>query len=280
MALCKKCGRPISFYESQCECGEFDSFPNVRAAREQLGFLIARYNQARAMAYTNDTNGMLDAVERLADAAAAVVNMSVRAADNVMRDDKYRNYYQSLSAGMRLAAERVHHAERGKVDATMFPEYFPHIVSMALSPNERGLTSYGEVTMVVNDIEYLQLRGSLLERNTYMFYDEHDMGGRKAVEPPGFRADWHARGLLAAAKLQKKINGSSTLDEASKAFLLDSGDREKDEFIEIHVFAPGGIARKYFARVRLQTNLTEEDDRDRWRLVHKSGNKIGIAVVG
>jgi hypothetical protein len=278
MALCKKCCRPIPFFESQCECGEFDSFPNVRAAREQMEFLVTRYNQARAKAFTNDTNGILDVIEQLADAATAVVNMSVRAADNVMRGDKYRNYYQSLSAGARLAAEMIHHAERGKVDATMFPEYFPHIVSMALSPSEQGLTSYGEVTMVINDIEYLLLRGSLLERNTYMFYDEHDLGGRKAKEPPGFRSDWSARTLLAATKLQR--NRSSAVDEVSKAFLLNTGDREKDEYIEVHIYAPGGIARKYFARVRLQATLTDEDDQDRWRLVQKNGNRIGIAVVG
>jgi hypothetical protein len=42
MALCKKCGRTIQFFESQCECGVFDSFPNVRAAKEEIGQLAAR----------------------------------------------------------------------------------------------------------------------------------------------------------------------------------------------------------------------------------------------
>jgi hypothetical protein len=280
MASCKKCGRPISFFESQCECGEFDSFPNVRAAREQMGFLVARYNQARAKAFTSDTNAMLDVIEQLADAATAVVNVSVRAADNITRGDKYRNYYQSLNAGTRIAAEMIHHAERTKVDTTFFPEYYPHIVAMALSPDERGLTSYGEVTMVIDDGEYLQLRGSLLERNTYMFYDEHDLGLRKTKVPPGYQSDWSGRAVLAATKLQKVVNSSSTQDDILEDFMLVTDDRETDEFIEVHVFSPGGIARKYFARVRLQKKLTEEDDQDRWRLVQKSGNKLGIAVIG
>jgi hypothetical protein len=280
MASCKECGRTIQFFESQCECGVFDSFPNVRAAREEIEFLVSRYNQARARAFTNDTSGMLDVAERLAEGATAVVNMSVRAADNIMRDDKYRNYYQSLNAGMRLAAEMIHHAERNRVDATLFPEYYPHIVSMALSPDERGLSSYGEVTMVVDDIEYLQLRGSLLESNAYIFYDEYNLGERKAKAPLGFRSDWSARGILAATKLQKGIDRSTTTEGVLEAFLLDTGDREKDEFIEVHIFSPRGISRKYFARVRLQTILTDEDDQDRWRLVQRSGNKIGIPVVG
>jgi hypothetical protein len=280
MASCKKCGLPISFFESQCECGEFDSFPNVRAAHEQMIYLVNRYNQARANAFTSNTNEILDAVEQLANGATAVINVSVRAADNVMRDDKYRNYYQSLGAGMRLAAERLHHAERTKVDATFFPEYYPHIVSMALSPDERGLISYGEVTMVISDTEYLQLRGSLLERNTYMFYDEHDLGLRKAAVPLGYQSDWNGRAILAATKLQKVINSSSTLNELLKNFMLVTDDRETDEFIEVHVFAPGGIARKQFARVRLQKNLTEEDDQDRWQLVRKSGSRLGITVIG
>jgi hypothetical protein len=92
----------------------------------------------------------LDIVEQLSNAANAVVNMSVRVVDNIMRDDKYRNYYQTLSAGLRIAAEMKHHSERTKVDTTFFPEYYPHIISMALSPDGRGLTSYGPVTMTIS----------------------------------------------------------------------------------------------------------------------------------
>jgi hypothetical protein len=151
---------------------------------------------------------------------------------------------------------------------------------MALSPDMRGLTSYGEVMMAVNNTDYLRLRASLLERNTYMFYDEHDLGARKAKIPIGFRSDWNGRSLLAVAKLQKMINRSSTLDDLLRAFLLVTEDREKDEFIEVHVFAPGGIARKFFSSVKLQKSLTNEDDQDRWLLVQKSGNKVGVPVSG
>src|SRR5262245_65980255 len=99
MSSCK-CGRTVQFFESHCECGEFHSFPNVRAAKAELVQLAARYNQARAAAFQRGTNPQIDTVEQLAEAACAAVNLSVRAADNVVKNDKYRNYYQPLPAGI------------------------------------------------------------------------------------------------------------------------------------------------------------------------------------
>lgn len=280
MATCGKCGRTIQFFESHCECGEFHSFPNVRIAREEVAQLAARYNQDRATAFTRDTNAKLDAVEQMAESANPIINMSVRAADNILRGDKYRNYYQMLAAGLRLIAEMTHHAERGKVDATIFPEYYPHIISLALSPDGRGLTSYGPVAMTVNDKDFLELRASLLERNTYKFYDEHDLGGRKNIVLPGYRSSWSERSTLATTKLAKSVSSSSVLSDIQEMFLKVTDDREKDEFIEVHVFSLGGIRREKFSSVKLQEALTDEDDQDRWRLIQRSGNQLGIPVVG
>ena len=150
---------------------------------------------------------------------------------------------------------------------------------MALSADGRGLTSYGPVTMAIADQVFLNLRGSLLERNTYKFYDEHHLGDRKSVLPVGYRSDWNGKSILAAAKLEPELNRSSSLGDIDEALLTVTPDRETDEYIEVHIFAQGGIRREKFSSVKLQQMLTEEEDQDRWQLVRKACNKLGISLI-
>ena len=55
--------------------------------------------------------------------------------------------------------------------------------------------------------------------------------------PVGFRAPWEGRHLIAAAKLASKLKGGSTLVDWQNLLLWSDGiDREKDEFVEVHLY--------------------------------------------
>jgi hypothetical protein len=280
MDVCSKCGHKVEFFQSHCRrCETFHSCPNVRAAAAEAAELDSRCESARDDAAKRNATDKLGLIEGLATKASAVLNVSVPTADNLLRGDKYRNYYQSLDAGTRSVAEANHHSARQMVDGRFFPNYHQHIAFMALSPDGQGLTSYGSATMRIDNQEFLALRASLLERNTYHFYDDHYLGDRKRSIPVGYRSNWNERSKLAISKLAGRVNTSSGVDNVRAAFFTAAGDRDKDEFIEVHVYMPGGIAREEWTAVALQKPLTDPDDQDRWQLVVRSCKNLGIKVV-
>ena len=63
--------------------------------------------------------------------------------------------------------------------------------------------------------DYLGKRMSLLEENSYVFYERHNLGRLGSVRPAGYFSTWDDRGKLVGAKLDKRSQIRSTYAFAS-----------------------------------------------------------------
>jgi hypothetical protein len=133
---------------------------------------------------------LLAKLEAIAKRSQPVINMDFAACDDILRSGKYRNYHQRIDSGERAPAKAQDHADRVKVGESLFPVHEKHIQYAALSPDGRGLLSYGPVAMrwEVTSV-YLDRRVSLLEENSFTFYDHHKLGDRGATIPLGLPVD-------------------------------------------------------------------------------------------
>jgi hypothetical protein len=124
---------------------------------------------------------------------------------------------------------------RGSIDAMMFPHYHEEIRFAALSLDRRGVTSYGAYTVVI-DTQKIHLRSTVFEGNSLHFFRQHVPGW--TPPPPGFRAVWEHRAKLTLAKLGARIKPETTTDDFSGLLLHCDGDRDKDDFVEVHIYGP------------------------------------------
>lgn len=274
------CGEAIQYYEAHCsKCGTFHSFPNVRAAMAERAELDQRYSSAVSAMSSKGTSSLLPLIEILVSKARAVVAMDVTAADNVTRSGKYRNYYQRIRGPERPPAAPDHHAERLMVDARFFPNFQENIQFLTLSLNGASPTSYGQVSMRLKDGVFLERRASLLERNSFLFFDEHNLGKLGSSIPLGYRSQWSERVKLIVAKIAGRAISTSTPADLERFFFEDLGNRKRDEFFEVHLFAERGIDCSEFDQVMLQVKLTDPEDQARWDLVMSSCMTRSVAVL-
>ena len=133
---------------------------------------------------------LLDSLEAVAERSQPVIAMSFEACDGAFRSKKYLNYSQSVGANLRGPARPVDHADRASVGARLFASYDQHIAYAALSPDGRGLSSYGEVMVSWRvTMDYLGKRMSLLEENSYVFHERHGLGRLGSAPPRGLFLD-------------------------------------------------------------------------------------------
>ena len=198
---CPACDEPIRESDVYCRCGHFLGFPNYRAAASERDELTRRYDVATADASRRGVASLLGKLEALVEGSRPVIAMPFQVCDDLLRYGKYRNYHQRIASGEREPAEGINHADREMVGARLFPAYQQHIQYAALSPDGRGLPSYGPVA-VQWDVApvYLGRRVSLLDENSFAFFERHALGRLGVAIPPGHRADWTHRALLVAAK--------------------------------------------------------------------------------
>lgn len=218
---CPDCGIAFEYWQAHCRNGHLVGFPNYRAAEAERVELSARFQAAGDNARNRGLASLLAKLDTLAQSSQPVIVMSFAACDNILRSDKYRNYDKRLESGERNPAEARDHADRQMVAARLFPVYGAHIHYAALSPNGRGLTTYGEGSIGVRwqvTPHYLGARASLLEENSFMFYDHHGLGTRGAVPPAGYQATWEDRAKLVVAKLAPRLTPATS--EASLPDLL------------------------------------------------------------
>src|SRR6202000_1371131 len=105
-----------------------------------------------------------------------------------------------------------------------------------LSLDGVGCTWYGEYTMILRD-EDISERTAVFEENPFFFFPRLKVFTGQPT-PPGYRASWDRRHILAVAKLHHKID-VTTLDEEFAKILLDlDANGGSGDFIEAHFFGP------------------------------------------
>jgi len=262
----------VEYWQVYCRCGEFVGFPNYRAAAAENDELEERSRAAREDAATRGLTPLLDKLEALAEKSRPVIVMDFFVCDDILRSGKYRSYDKRVQSGERNPAHAPDHADRQMVAARLFPMYGEHVHYAALSPDGRGLASYGTGAIAVRwDVTdaYLDRRASLLEENSFTFYDHHGLGGRGAVIPPGYRATWKDRAKLVVAKLAARLTAATGEDRLAGLLLQAGGTRADDDYIEIAIYADTGLDTVDVNMVTRQRAPTTPEEGYKWELVRQ-----------
>lgn len=93
--------------------------------------------------------------------------------------------------------------------------------------------------------------------------------------PPGYRATWAERHVLAKAKLQPEIRPTTVSAEFAGILARDGGGTANSDFIEVHIF--GAITRNTIESVHARKPKTKED-RVIWNKMARSMSDMGIGI--
>jgi hypothetical protein len=274
---CTNCGISNAWHNTECECGNFLGYPNVRTAEEtgQVAALERRADAARvaskALSADQNLRRFSDAVQNNSE---AVVGRDLGTIDSLAKSQNafYISYHRQVRSGARRPEDNKWDAIRQQVDAAMFPHYFESIVFASLSLDGLGDTNYGLYFMTLRDV-MVKMRASVFEGNSISFADKHNL---RLVDPipDGFRAPWDERHTLAVAKLFNQIS-PTTLPADFPGILLQPGTGGDAEFIEVHIYGALGVAS--IASV-YGVIPTAQEDRILWRSAKRQLNAHSITV--
>lgn len=238
---CPTCGEPFPSHVRHCPACQADvGFPNVREAQrsEERQALDTRYTAALSAAAASSTqHTAADFCDAIQKRSQAVICYNIGALHKLVSSDNelYATFYQLVRAGARLPEDNEMDRIRGSIDAMLFPHYHEEIRFAALSLNGRGVTSYGAYTVVI-DTQKIHLRSTVFECNSLHFFQRNVTAWKPP--PPGFRAEWRDRDKLTLAKLGTRMKPDTSSDEFPGLLLHSDGDRDKDEFVEVHIYGP------------------------------------------
>ena len=122
-------------------------------------------------------------------------------------------------------------------------------------------------------------RASLLEENSYTFFDHHGLGDRRAAIPASYRAIWEERAKLAVAKLAARLTAATSEGSLGGLLLHAGATRPDDDYIEIAIYADAGLDT---VDVDLVTQLrapTTPEEQHRWELVKEICATRSVAVI-
>lgn len=236
---CSECGSAIPHDREACPtCGINAGFPNVREVSSvvEKEALERRYNKAVREALVGGRDVRLEELSQASKDTRAVVAIDLDYLSGFMIKGEalYSTYALMVSGEIRKAASGENDRKRRIVEACCFSGYADKIRYAALSFDGKGLSSYGKFSLVLKDVA-VKARATLLEENSYKFYDKFK--GKIADKfPPGYRAVWGERHKLAAAKLADRITVATTNQDFPGILLSCIGDRKTDDFIEVHIY--------------------------------------------
>ncbi len=277
-----RCLADAQYWIVHCRCGEFLGFPNYRAATKERDELVRRYEAARDDCERRGLAPVLAKFDALVERSRPVIVMSFLACDDILRAGKYRNYDFRVVTRERDPASEENHTERAMVGEKLFPTCHQHIHYASLSPDGRGLLTYGDGKVAVCwDVtpDYLERRISLLDENSYFLYDCYALGERGATIPAGHRATWRDRSKLAAAKVSSSL--TSAVDEDGLMQLLQKAGatREDDSYMEIAIYAESGLDTENVTKVTVQTGPITDEEKYRMKLLRASCIQRGITLI-
>ncbi len=234
---CPNCRGDVAANEEFCpRCGSFSGFPNVKLAQAQRPQLLARSESARDGARARSLARELGMLENVAAHSRAVVNTSVVfVLDLLTRDEPlYSSYARLVAAGARRPAQPLDDCARSAVEGMLYGSRASEVVYGALSTDGSGVVSYGPVALQLSDIA-VERRATVLEENSYRFARRHGISPVGPV-PFGYLGTWHDRSDVVVAKLAVRLDSNMALHEVTSLLLSSRGVREKDDFLEVHIW--------------------------------------------
>ncbi len=229
---------------TNCEvCANDLGAPNVNelSTDNELNALKTRYNNAHQYHLSNGTKIALNNFETFfGQNAKAIINIDLSSLKEwlIIKGGAYKNYHRLVDEGIRKVSKPGDDRRRTMIDSYLYGSYGRDMVFAAISLNDTGLTSYGECSVILNDMS-ISDRATLLEENSYNFVKTHNVNFETLDIPLGYRSKWDNKIKLGTAKLYQKITTSNTAEDYCKLVLYTEGDRDKrqnDEFIELHIY--------------------------------------------
>lgn len=240
---CKDCGNRIPPSANFCpHCGRPGLFPNVRAAENPVeqSILEIRYEEAIDDSSLRGSYDVVKDFEKAISTSKAVIG---RPAHELLRlatseFELYSTYYKLGDAEVRLPVGDKWDPLRRVADAAFFPGYEKEIRFAALSLDGVAPSNYGAGS-IVRRTNMIAHRASVLEENSVLFVDHHDIQMKDAHNlPPGYRATWDERAKLCVAKLSRRIDAATKADKYSEILLQQGATLTEDDFIEVHIWGP------------------------------------------
>jgi hypothetical protein len=185
----------------------------------------------------------------------------------------YASFYMQIAAGTRMPDGNEFDLRRESIDSRFFPSFHKEIVFGALTLDGRGVEYYGGVTMILRD-DAIAERATVFHENTFLFVDKR---GIKYSDPfpPGYRADWKNRGMLALAKLHAALDGKTQAKDFPGILLRQKTTTSGDDFVEVHIFQ--GFSRGAIEKI-ICTKPRNKFDTHELKVLREKAAKAGIAV--
>lgn len=269
-AICKKCGSSLGFVTV-----------NLLSDPYFQEGLDARYE---ALSAGFEAIGNADHVKRFENSVwtegKAVINMDSRLLFNIVNENEdYLSYQRAVEQGKRAKADFENDQNRCVVESAFYGYDGRNIVYAALALDEKGLESYGNVSVVLRT-EDIEARTTVFETNTYFLFDELVAKGWRVRElmPAGYCGTWNDRAKIAAIKHGAQIGENQGVADFAALILRSDGDRKNDVLLELHIF--NQVSPYQFEKVNMELKTASKFKRVESKLLKLKLADLGATVSG
>ncbi len=247
------CGNKKNLSFKDCPtCKTFWWFPNVEKSnqKEELEALDKNYQRAVIEACKKGHESQLNGFQNALKESYVVVNMKEEELLEFLNDDnrQYKSHFMLVKEGIRSPYSLPAEEQRATVEAKLFGHYASEIRYGALTLDGFGLESYGNVAVNLKS-KLLQDCTSFFVENSLIFMEKYKIEVLKPL-PKGLSSSWGNRAKLSVAKVFNPQKSPPQTGDFAKLLLNSTGNKNKDEFIEAHIY--GGFTNANFEFVRWQ----------------------------
>ena len=126
---------------------------------------------------------------------------------------------------------------------------------------------------------YLLARSSLLEDNSFTFFEKHNLGRLHFLVPVGYQAVWGDRAKVVVAKLDGSVSSATAMAQLPNLLVKRAGSRPNDEFVEFPIFAKDGFDTKDVDMITIETKPATKDEMHRWEIIKSSAGARSPPIV-
>ncbi|MCC7505685.1 MAG: hypothetical protein IT259_10305 [Saprospiraceae bacterium] len=281
---CPVCDTANQRNADQCiSCGSSLGFVNVNLFSDayfQDG-LTQRYQvESAACAAKGLGSVVLQFETMLADNGRALINMSSDLLFKLVNENQaYLPYQTAVEQGKRDKSAFANDRDRCLVESAFYGIDGGKLVYAALSLDEKGLTTYGDVVVLLRT-PTIEKRTTVFETNTYFLFDRLvDAGWRvRKTIPAGHAGTWNERAKVAVIKHGIQVEPHFQHDEFAALILKSGVDRTDDEFIELHIM--NMVTTANFEKIVFQKKPSSRYNALQAKIFTAKTKAHGIAVEG
>ena len=275
---CTKCSVEVPPSYRLCPtCGEDNGCPNVRLANDpsEIAAFNQRVSQAKASIAARKIEPISARFEERLQHSHAIISRPLMDVYNLLNSDQevYSTFLARVRAQARLPEQNDYDPVRVQFESALFPHFHEEIRFGFLSLELRPLAGYGSCALVLKP-NAIDTRASVFEENPFDFFPRHKLGMGSLV-PPGYRADWPRRHLLALCKHHSKLDPSTLETDFQDILVADHGGTGNSDFVEVHIYGP--LTRRSVQCVVGPKNIAS-DEAVLWQKIVRIAQSIGIHV--